>query len=167
MAPQCRSNGSHRPAEDPCWATSWKWDSATGLTDLLVTETLSNVLVVPNAPPGRYVVRVRAVNSSGPGEPSAERVVRVGCGGFPVPSGVTGSVTPAGEVMISWSPLDDAISYLVEAGSATGLADLAAIPVEQSAVSGVVPAGTYHVRVRALTACGMTPPSNEISVTVP
>jgi glucose/arabinose dehydrogenase len=142
--------------------------SATGLTDLLVTETLSTALVVPNVPPGRYVVRVRGVNSSGTGGPSAERVVRVGCGGaLSVPAGVTANVIPGGEVKISWSPLDEAISYLVEAGSATGLADLAAIRVEQAAVNGVVPPGTYYVRVRAVTACGISPSSEEIRVTVP
>jgi glucose/arabinose dehydrogenase len=142
--------------------------STSGLTDLLVTHTLSSALVVPEVPSGVYFVRVRASNSSGLGEPSAERVIRVGCDGVArIPSGLAGRVTPGGFVALSWSPLDEATSYVVEAGSATGLADLAVIPVELSAVSGIVPAGTYYVRVRARSACGVSSPSDEIILTVP
>ena len=137
--------------------------SASGLTDLLVIDTLSDALVVPEVPRGLYFVRVRASNSSGVGEPSTERVIRVRCGGVPpVPSGLTGSVTPGGVVTLSWPPIDEATSYVIEAGSATGLADLAVLPVRLSVVSGTVPVGTYYVRVRATTACGTTSPSNEI-----
>lgn len=141
--------------------------SASGLTDLLVIDTLSGALVVPEVPLGLYFVRVRASNSSGVGEPSTERVIRVGCGGVPpVPSNLTASVTPGGVVTLSWPPIDEATSYVIEAGSATGLADLAMLPVRLSVVSGTVPVGTYYVRVRATTACGTTSPSNEIVVTV-
>ena len=99
--------------------------SASGLTDLLTTDTPSSVLVVPEVPPGLYFVRVRASNSAGLGEASIERVIRVGCGGAPpVPSGLAANVTQ-GVVALSWSRVDDATGYVIEAGSVTGLADVA------------------------------------------
>jgi hypothetical protein len=36
----------------------------------------------------------------------------------------------------------------------------------QTPLAGVAP-GTYYVRVRAQTGCGLTAPSNEVTVTVP
>ena len=142
--------------------------SASGQADLLVTETRSSAMVVPDVPAGLYFLRVRASNSSGVGEPSVERVIRVGCGGvLPAPSGLTGSVTPGGVVGLSWSPDEEATSYVIEVGSSTGLANLAVIPIGLSNVSGVVSTGTYYVRVRAVTACGTSPPSNETIVIVP
>ena len=142
--------------------------SGSGLTDLLITETRSSALVVPDVPARLYFVRVRAFNSSGVGDPSGERVIRVGCGeALLAPSGLTGSVAAGGVVGLSWSPVEEAINYVIEAGSATGLANLTVMQVGLSDVSGVVPAATYYVRVRAVTACGTTPSSNEIVVIVP
>jgi glucose/arabinose dehydrogenase len=143
--------------------------SAPGLSDLLVVETTTPGLLAPGVPPGLYFVRVRASNAAGLSPPSTELAIRVGCGGPPlVPSGLSGSVGGGGVVSLSWLALAEPASYIVEAGSAPGLTDLASIPVGAATnVSGSVAAGTYHVRVRGVTACGLTPASNEIVVTVP
>jgi hypothetical protein len=73
-------------------------------------------------------------------------------------------------VTLSWSPAAGSpTSYIVEAGSASGLADLASFLTGNSAVTFVVngvPNGTYFVRVRATGALGTSPPSNEITVVV-
>jgi len=61
-----------------------------------------------------------------------------------------------------------ATGYRLEAGSASGLADVATFQQDGNvfAVSGVPP-GTYFVRVRALNAAGAAgPPSTEVVVTV-
>jgi len=143
--------------------------SAPGAADLMVTETRGTGLVVPGVSPGRYYVRVRGLNSSGAGEASSEISVRVGCGGAPsVPAGLTANVGAGGVVSLAWGAVGEATGYLIEAGSATGLANLAVLPVGSAAgVSVPAPSGTYFVRVKAVTACGVTTASNEVVVVVP
>jgi hypothetical protein len=60
------------------------------------------------------------------------------------------------------------LQYRVEAGSAPGLSNLASLVVATpSFVTSGVPSGVYYVRVRALSAAGTGPASNEIVVAVP
>lgn len=143
--------------------------SAPGLADLLVDDVQGEGLVVPGVPPGLYFVRVRGLNSSGLGPASLEAAVRVGCGGPPLlPSGLTATVAPGGVVSLQWQGTGEATGYLIEAGSGPGLSNLAQIAVgPTAAVDGAVPPGTYYVRIRAVTSCGTTPPSNEVVVVVP
>ena len=75
-------------------------------------------------------------------------------------------------VTLSWSaflPFEGA-SYIIEAGSAGGLSNLANYITGNTTPGLLVPgvtAGTYFARVRAIDVCGVGPPSNEIVVTVP
>jgi hypothetical protein len=57
---------------------------------------------------------------------------------------------------------------IVEAGSATGLSDLARLPVSsaESFVVDNVPPGMYYVRVRGTNGTGESEPSNEVTITV-
>lgn len=59
--------------------------------------------------------------------------------------------------------------YVIEAGSAPGLANLATLPLAGGATSLAIdaPNGRYFVRVRAVNACGAGAPSNEVVVDVP
>lgn len=59
-------------------------------------------------------------------------------------------------------------TYVVEVGSAAGLADVARIDTESARPSYVSPApnGTFVLRVRASNACGASEPSNERTVRV-
>jgi CO/xanthine dehydrogenase Mo-binding subunit len=61
-----------------------------------------------------------------------------------------------------------AYSYILEAGSAPGLANLATVPVPTTtyAASGV-PRGTYYLRVRAVNAIGTGAASAEVQLVVP
>jgi hypothetical protein len=34
-------------------------------------------------------------------------------------------------------------------------------------MTAVAPSGTYYVRIRGITSCGLTPPTNEVVVVVP
>lgn len=52
-------------------------------------------------------------------------------------------------------------SYLIEAGTAPGVANLAVFPFGGTAVRVMAPAGTYFVRIRAQNPCGIGGASNE------
>lgn len=61
-------------------------------------------------------------------------------------------------------------TYLVEAGTTSGSANLVNLDLRTTATSltaQAVPAVVYYVRLRAANACGGGPPSNELIVTVP
>jgi hypothetical protein len=75
-------------------------------------------------------------------------------------------------VTLTWAAPTDSIApktYQVEAGSATGQADLAILPTVGSAttfIANAVGSGTYFVRVRAVGAAGPGAPSNELMLAV-
>lgn len=82
------------------------------------------------------------------------------------------SAVSGARVTLTWSAPavgDPPASYVVEAGSAAGLADLANFDTGNAALSltvDSVPAGTYYVRVRARNSGGTGVPSNEIVLAV-
>ncbi len=76
-------------------------------------------------------------------------------------------------VVLTWNPPaagDIATSYMVEAGSAPGLSNLANFDTGSAAHTltvTAVPAGTYFVRVRSRNSDGLSRPSNEVTLVVP
>ena len=78
-------------------------------------------------------------------------------------------IVVAGVVSPYWSASTDAAGYVIEAGSAAGLSDIAVLPtgVLDTNAAGAVPAGTYFVRVRAANRVGLSSASNEIRLVVP
>ncbi len=121
--------------------------------------------------PGRYYVRVRAVNAYGTGPASEEIVVVVAPDG----TGATSPVTPndvvgwmsGARLTLTWTPSSSISSYTVEAGSATGVTNIASIAVGPSAFTYLpVPNGFYFVRVRAVNVAGISPPSREVMLKV-
>jgi hypothetical protein len=149
--------------------------SGTGLADLanLSTGNALTTFVATSVPAGTYYVRVRAVDStSAAGPPSNEVVVVVGGGGCVAPGAPTGltiTINSGGAVGLQWNAAAGApTNYVLEAGSAAGLANLANAdvgPATTFATTGVG-AGTYYVRVRARNACGTSAPSNEVTIAV-
>jgi hypothetical protein len=68
-------------------------------------------------------------------------------------------------VQPSWSPSPGATSYILEAGSSPGAADLFRANVGLATVlSGTAPPGVYFTRIRAVNGCGASDPSNEVVV---
>jgi predicted nicotinamide N-methyase len=60
-------------------------------------------------------------------------------------------------------------SYILEAGSAPGLSDIATVSTGAAATAitaTAVPNGTYYVRVRAANAAGASGPANEVTIVV-
>jgi hypothetical protein len=127
-----------------------------------------------------YYVRIRAIVNGVKTVASNEIIVSVGGFGGPTPCGCAGTLTaPTGlssvvsssNVTLNWSPSFGATpaSYVIEAGSYPGAANLANFDTLSTATSFFAPgvgAGTYFVRIRAKNACGVSSGSNEIVVTV-
>ncbi len=60
-------------------------------------------------------------------------------------------------------------TYVIEVGSRAGVNDQGTyvVPASQTSFGDQTPPGTYYARVYARNACGTSPASNEVSVTVP
>ncbi len=138
--------------------------SAPGLANL-VSAPIANV---PSfsvaAPAGTYYVRVRARNACGSGAASNEVVVSVGCGLLAAPANLR--FTRSGSlVTLTWDLVGGAQQYVLEVGSAGGASNLLTATVA-GPLSATAPPGVYYVRVRARSACGAGPVSNEIIVSL-
>ncbi len=140
--------------------------SRAGGTDFGVFSATTPSFSGP-AGPGIYYVRVRARNAAGASVASNEVVITVGAGcSLPPPAGLTTTVTGS-RVTLMWAGVPGAASYTLEAGSATGSSDLAAIDTAATSFTATdVARGTYYVRVRARGTCGAGAASNEIIVVV-
>jgi hypothetical protein len=122
-------------------------------------------------PPGRYLARVRAQNACGLGAPSAPVIVVLATATSPpsAPANLQTTVSGDRTVTLSWYPSTGLpTGYMVAVGSAPGLSDVASVVVTNTAlVATNVPSRTYYVRVHAQNEGGVSPPSNEVIVTVP
>jgi titin len=142
-----------------------------GSSDLVADLPVGNaVSVAGNLAPGVYYARVRAANGMGFGPLSGETTFRVGATGPPRrPLGLIGSFHNS-VATLSWTapagPAENGpTAYVVEAGSAPGLSNLAVMVVGNATrFQTLAPPGVYHVRVRAVNALGVGPASNEIVV---
>ncbi len=144
--------------------------SAPGQTDLTTLLVGANTSLNVTAPPGTYFVTVVAQNAFGSSSPSNEVVVTVGpsCT-LPGPPVAFSARSTGDAASFSWSaPASGGAPdrYLLEAGSASGAANLASVPVSSLAYNTPVPSGTYFVRVRAQNACGVGPASPEQILTL-
>jgi hypothetical protein len=149
--------------------------SGPGLANLArLTLPASTTFAVANVAAGTYHVRVRGVNGSLAGAASNEVVVS------PLPGlGHCTPVDPPGTVQFTltgrrvdftWDePARGAAptGYVLEAGSAPGLANLAVLPLGLSrAFSVVAPPGTFYIRLRASNACGTSVPGPDVRLDV-
>jgi len=83
-----------------------------------------------------------------------------------VPGALT-AVVNGGTLRLSWNRAPGAQSYRLEAGTATGLSNLFDGDVGNvPSLEGLVPPGTYFVRVRAANTVGVSEQSNQVTVTV-
>jgi hypothetical protein len=115
---------------------------------------------------GTYYVRLRAQNAEGESDPTEDIEVRTP--GAPQAPTALADYGSNATVDLRWRASAGgypATGYLIEAGSAPGLADLASIQVGNvTRFRTIAPPGVYYVRVRGLNARGPSPPSNEFVV---
>jgi len=115
---------------------------------------------------GRYYVRVKAENAFGESEPTEDIEVRTpGTPQEPTALSVGGL---GATVDLRWTASAGGYAptgYIIEAGSAPGLADLATLQVGNvTRFTTTAPPGVYYVRIRAVNARGTSLPSNEVVV---
>jgi hypothetical protein len=172
---------------------SWEWmsgglpidefqleaGSIPGAVDRAVVRLSGSVrsVRIAGVPPATYYVRLRSVSGAGISASSNEIAVTV-CGAAPCapspgpPLNVTVSVVGR-DVLLQWSaPVTGGppASYVLEAGTAPGAANLGSFDTGSTAQALVVPAvppGTYFARIRARNGSGLGPPSHEVVVVVP
>jgi glucose/arabinose dehydrogenase len=150
--------------------------SAPGLADLatVVASAAQTSLTFPGVPPGTYFVRVRSVGPGGQSGPSNEITVIVvvgGCTGAPPSPTSFSSLVIGRSVTLTWNvpaTSDGPTSFIIEAGSSSGLSNIAMLPLAGNlrSIEVLAPPGEYFVRIRGRNACGTGPVSNEIVVTV-
>jgi hypothetical protein len=155
-----------------CDATSYSVQagSSPGASDVAEMNVDTATTLSASAPAGIYYIRVVAVNAFGGSVPSDEVTVTVGCPSAPhTPTNLTGG-SVGNLVSLTWTAAGTgcaATRYTVQAGSASGLSDLASLDVAAgTSLSVSAPLGTYYVRVLATNDFGGSSASNEVVLTV-
>ena len=119
-------------------------------------------------PAGTYTLSDRAVNASGSSASSTPVTLTFpgACSGVPQPVTHFLAYKAGGSLFLNWDPPATGTaptSYLLNVtGSYAG-----AIPTALRALSGAVPAGTYHFSVVARNACGDSAPTAVQTVGLP
>jgi Tol biopolymer transport system component len=145
--------------------------SAAGLSDLanVSTGNTQTSFSAGGVGAGLYYVRVRAANADGTSLPSNEALLFVGCSGLPGAPFLwqTTAPQPGGVLQLQWTAAANApTTYLLDAGSQPGLADLAHIDLGNTLAFNAagVPNGIYYIQVRGTNPCGVGSASNVVRV---
>ena len=150
--------------------------SAPGLADYGRLDLgTAQALSLDGVPDGTFWLRLRAANGAGTGPASAELALVMrpsgGCVGLPMAPVQHPPVVAGAMVTLAWTPPGEGVtplSYVLVAGSAPGLSNVAVFDLGSPAtsVSGPVAAGTYFVRMAARGMCGVGVLSNEVPLVV-
>lgn len=141
--------------------------SGAGLRDLFVGNIGSATALSANAPAGRYFIRLRSVGTLGVGYATDDAVAQVGSCQTPAAPSSLATTTQGSQFRLQWPPAPMANSYILEAGTAPALTDIASANVgARTRFGGVAPSVLYFVRVRAVNTCGAGPASPTLDLTI-
>jgi 5-hydroxyisourate hydrolase-like protein (transthyretin family) len=144
--------------------------SSSGASNIATLNVPLASFTFSPVPNGFYFIRVRARNAAGVSLPSTEIMVVVGNVPAPPSSPSLSHSVSGSTVTLSWTApaFGPVTGYVIEAGSATGLSNIAVAAVGNvltQAFTGVPP-GTYYVRIRAVNTQGRSIVSNERTIVV-
>ncbi len=158
----------------PADATGYTFSAGTasGQSDAATVALPSAPTTIGGTVPGgTFFVRVAASNACGTSAPSGEVFLTVGAPDVlpAAPTNLTSNVAGSTLTLFWTAPAGPVTGYVLEAGSAPGLATIGAarIGATTSFVIPGVPAGIYYVRVRAITSAGSGVPSADVVIVVP
>lgn len=150
--------------------------SAAGLNDVATVPLPGTQTSIAGAvPAGTYYLRLTASNACGASAPTSELFVTIGASNA-LPAAPTGlRFTRNNDLfpVLQWTPPAGTVTaFVLEVGSDVGLANLATValggfPSYSLPVFTPVPPGTYLVRVRAVNAAGVGPPSADLVLSFP
>jgi hypothetical protein len=160
-----------RPGTPPAASFVVEAGTSAGATDIGTFAVGGATQASGDLAVGTYFLRVRPVYPGGAGSASSEVIVTVPSTSTPpnAPGPLSASVA-SGVVTLSWGAASgNATTYVIEAGTASGLTNIGTLPTGalDTTFSTPAPAGTCFVRIRAANAIGQSPPSNEVIVAVP
>jgi hypothetical protein len=146
--------------------------SSPGTANLFNAAVGNTTTVSGTVGPGTYSWRVFASRAGVSSSPSVESQFTVGAACTLPAAPQNFQFSLAGRtVTLSWAPGFGGgapSGYVIEAGSASGLANLYNAPAGAvTAVTVQAPPGVFFVRIRSQNACGVSGPSNERVITVP
>ena len=157
---------------DPVTTYLFSAGTVSGRSDAATTALPGRLTSVSGTvPAGTFFVRVQATNACGTSGPSGEVFMTIGAPDpLPAaPTNVAASVSGS-TVTLTWTaPPGPVTGYVLEGGTALGLANIGAIQVgavTSFAIPGA-PSGVYAVRVRAITSAGSGAASTDVVVVVP
>ena len=145
--------------------------TAAGASNLFNGSVGGSRSISGQVPAGTYFWRVIASNSAGNSPAAADRQFTVtgACNPPGAPQNFTFALNGR-SLTLNWSaPVSGgATGYVIEAGSATGLNNLATVPTGIStSLTAQAPPGTFFVRVHASNVCGTGAASIEQMIVVP
>jgi hypothetical protein len=164
---------------DPVTSYALEAGSGPDLADLVVIPLgTATSFSAGGVPDGIFWLRIRASNAAGVSPASNEIGVAVrpsgGCVGLPRPITFAPPAVTGNFVVLSWSapppgPGPSATSYVLAAGTASGLSNIVVFDTGSPALSLPTPApsGVYYLRAAARNACGIGGWSNEVIAAVP
>lgn len=143
--------------------------SASGASNIFKANLGALTTISGGVPNGTYFARVIMVYPNGAWSGVSDELQFSVPAAPAAPTGLAFSLSGR-TLSLSWTAPAGAsgVDYIVEAGSASGAADIFNGNIGQApTITAPVPAGTYYIRVRATTGGAASPPSNEVTVVVP
>jgi len=162
----------HLPPGPPTWtAVRVEVGRREGASDVAGFDLPADATsITRTVPRGTWFARVRTAGPAGTSLPSADVSFAIGPPDLPAPPLDGTAVTEGTLLTFQWrAPSTGAPpAYVIEAGTAVGLSDVARLPVSGAATTFTIdaPPGRYWGRVRALNGAGLSEPSGELILDV-